>query len=202
MKAILGKKLMMTRIFDEKGTEIPVTLISFEKNIVSQVKTSEKDGYQAVQIATAEKKKMNKPAVGHLSKIKAKLGRLYEIKTAKELKVGDEINLDWFKEGEIINVTGISKGKGFAGTVKRHNFHLGPKTHGSHNYRQPGSIGSTDAQRVMKGKRMAGHMGAQKTTVKNLKIIKIDLEKKRVLLRGAVPGASKSQILIWGSDEN
>ncbi len=192
---------MMTRIFDEKGMEIPVTLISFEKNVVTQIKSLEKDGYEAIQIGTIEKKKLNKPEAGHLAKAKTKSKRLYEIKTAEELKVGDEINLDWFCENEIINVTGISKGKGFSGTVKRHNFHLGPKTHGSHNYRQPGSIGSTDAQRVFKGKRMAGHMGAQKTTVKNLKIIKIDQGKNRVLIRGAVPGARKSEILMWSSKE-
>lgn len=202
MKAILGQKLMMTRIFDEKGMEIPVTLISFEKNVVIQVKTQEKDGYNALQIGTIEKKKLNKPEAGHLAKAKTKSRALYEIKTEKELKVGDEINLDWFKEGEKINLTGISKGKGFSGTVKRHHFHLGPKTHGSNNYRQPGSIGSTDAQRVFKGRRMAGHLGAQKTTVKNIKIIKIFKEKNQVLIRGAVPGATKSKILIWSLNEN
>ena len=197
MKAMLGQKIIMSRIFDETGLQIPVTLIKIDKNIVTQIKTKEKDGYQAIQIGAGLKKKLNRPEKGHLNKIKTKLRHLFEIKSDKEYKVGDEIDLEKFDEGEIVNVTAVSKGKGFSGTVKRHNFHLGPKSHGSNNYRQPGSIGSAYPQRVIKGKKMPGHLGAQKTTVKNLKIIKVDKGNRQVLIRGAVPGNKYSPVLLW-----
>lgn len=204
MKAILARKILMTRIFDEEGMEIPVTLMRIERNIVTQLKNKVKDGYVAIQVGAGAKKRLNKAEAGHLKKIKPAISPrvLYEIKTDKEYKPGAEITLDQFKEEEKVNVTGVSKGKGFSGTVKRHNFHLGPKTHGSHNYRQPGSIGATYPQRVIKGKRMAGHLGSQKTTTKNIKIVKIDQGKKEILLRGAVPGPRNSLILIWSQNEN
>lgn len=203
MRAILGKKILMTRIFDEAGSQIPLTLVKLENNIVTQIKTLEKDNYTAIQVGAGEKKKLNKPEAGHFKKVNEKIRPryLYEIKTEKEFQLGQDLNLAQFKEGEKINVTGVSKGKGFAGTVKRHNFHTGPKTHGSNNYRQPGSIGATDAARVFKGRRMAGHLGHEKVSVKNLKIIKIDQEKKEILIRGAIPGPKNTEVLIWSQNE-
>lgn len=204
MKAILAQKILMTRIFDESGKQIPVTLIKKEKSAVTQIKTLEKDGYKAIQVGGGSKKKLNKPEIGHLKKsgseIKPRI--LFEVKTEKDFALGDDLDINQFKEGESICVTGVSKGKGFAGTVKRHNFNTGPKTHGSHNYRQPGSIGSTYPERVVKGRRMAGHMGAERTTLKSVKIVKIDAEKQEMLILGAVPGPKKSSILVWSHNES
>ena len=201
MRAIYGKKLMMTRMFDKAGKFIPVTVLNVAQNIVTQEKTLEKDGYLAFQVGAGEKRHINKPEQGHLAKAKAKSAKLYEVKTDKKYNIGDKISLDIFTVGEEVNVTGTSKGKGFTGTVARHNFNTGPKTHGSNNYRQPGSIGDTGPQRVVKGKRMAGHMGAERVTVKNLKIVDIDKDKGQLILRGAIPGPSKSGVLIWTKKE-
>jgi len=201
MKAILGKKLMMTRIFDETGRQIPVTLVKFGKNVVNFIKTPAHDGYRAIQVAAGAKRKLNQPEKGILKKIDLKARNLYEVKTDKEWKVGDEITLDIFKEGEKVNVTGVGKGRGFSGTVKRHHFHLGPKTHGSDNYRRPGSIGATDAQRVFKGKRMAGRLGFQKSTLKNLEIIMMNKDNGEMLIKGGIPGPRFSQVLVWSLKE-
>ena len=195
MQAIVGKKLGMTRIFDEKGTVIPVTLISAEPNIVTQVKTEAKDGYEAVQIALPQEKKLKKPQAGHLAKSGAKSRVLHEFALPK-VAIGDKVDLGQFQVGQKVIVSATSKGKGFAGTVKRHNFSTGPKTHGSNNYRQPGSIGSMYPQRVIKGRRMAGHLGYDKVTVKNLVVAQIDLENNVIYLRGAVPGPSKCFVSI------
>lgn len=197
MQAISGKKLMMTRIFDEDGKQVPVTLVMLEDNIVTQIKTPEKDGYPAIQVAVGTRRRLNRPQKGHLGKLEIKPAKLYEIKTNNEYKVGDQISSEIFKPGEKVCVTSISKGKGFAGTVKRHKFHLGPKTHGSHNYRQPGSIGSMFPQRVVKGRRMAGRLGAIKTTIKNIAVVKVDPEKKLVYLKGALPGPKNTSVLLW-----
>lgn len=201
MRAIYGKKLMMTRMFDKAGKFIPVTVFFVAENTVTQEKTLDKDGYKAIQAGAGEKRHINKPQQGHLAKAKAKSAKLFEIKTEEKYNLGDKISLDIFTVGEKVNVTGTSKGKGFTGTVKRHNFNTGPRTHGSNNYRQPGSIGDTGPQRVVKGKRMAGHMGAEKVTVKNLEIINIDKDKGQLILRGGVPGPNKSGILIWTKKE-
>lgn len=199
MKAILAKKIYSTRIFDKAGIQMPVTVLKPEKNFVSQIKTSEKDGYRAIQVAAGTKRKVTKPMTGHLKKAKIEVlaRKLYEIKNNDVLNLGDELTLDQFKEGERANVTAVSKGKGFAGTVKRHGFHLGPKTHGSNNYRQPGSIGATFPERVIKGRRMAGHMGHDKVTVKNLIVVKVD--KDKILIKGAVPGPKNADVLIWSN---
>ncbi len=209
MKAILGRKILMTRIFDEEGMQVPVTLVKLENNIVTQIKNLEKDGYEAVQVGAGEKKKLNKAEEGHFKKVDSKIKPkvLYEIKIppaggGDNYELGQALTIDQFKEEEMVNVTGVSKGKGFAGTVKRHNFHLGPKTHGSHNYRQPGSIGATYPERVIKGRRMAGHMGNERVTVKNLKIVKINNEASEILLRGAIPGPLNTHVLIWSHNEN
>lgn len=201
MKAILGKKLMMTRVFDETGRQMPVTLVKFGKNVVNFIKTPEKDGYRAIQVAAGDKKSLNQPEKGILKTIDLKARSLYEVKTDKEWKIGDEITLAIFEEGEKVNVTGVGKGRGFSGTVKRHHFHLGPKTHGSDNYRRPGSIGATDAQRVFKGKRMAGRLGFQKSTLKNLEVIMLNKENGEMLIRGGIPGPRFCQVLVWSSKE-
>lgn len=195
MKALIGKKLGMTRIFDEKGAVIPVTLVVIGENVITQVKTEVKDGYDSAQLAMVENRKVNQPQSGHLSKVKVKTKTIKEFPLESEL--GAKLDLSQFKVGEMITVQSISKGKGFTGTVKRHNFNTGPKTHGSNNYRQPGSIGSAYPQRVIKGRRMAGHMGYDKTTVKNLKIVNLDLENKVMMVKGAIPGPNKSTVYLW-----
>jgi large subunit ribosomal protein L3 len=196
MKAIMGKKLKMTRIFDEKGNVVPVTLIVAGVNIVTQIKTQEKDGYEAVQIAIPDDRKINNPQKGHLKKAGIKSRTLKEFPLT-EKNIGDKLDLSQFEVGDIVKVSATSKGKGFSGTIKRHNFSTGPKTHGSNNYRQPGSIGGAYPQRVIKGKKMAGHMGHEKVTIKGLKVINIDSENKVIMISGAVPGHNKSKVLIW-----
>lgn len=201
MKAILGKKIGMTRIYDEKSNPISVSLIQAGPCFVTQIKTDKEHGYNAIQIGYHESKKLNKSEAGHLKNVKA-LKYLKEfVVTNDEIakyKVGEEIKLDTFKVEDNIDVSGVSKGKGFAGTVKRHHFHTGPKTHGSNNYRQPGSIGSTYPQRTIKGRRMAGHLGAKQCTVKKLTIVDMDLANNLIIVKGTVPGAKKSLLFIKG----
>lgn len=199
MKAMICKKLGMTRIFDEEGRMIPVTLMLASENVVSQIKTMDLDGYDTVQIAMKEDKKTNQPLTGHLKKVGTNTRKIREF-SLSDLKLGDKIELNQFEKGEKILVQSVSKGKGFAGTVKRHNFHTGPKTHGSDNYRQPGSIGSAYPQRVIKGRRMSGHMGHETVTVKNLEIVNIDTENKVLFVKGAVPGPNKSTVFIWSQN--
>ena len=200
MKAIVGKKLGMTRIFTDQGIVVPVTLILAEPNVVTQIKTQEVDGYSATQIALPQDKKIKKPQEGHLAKAGVKSRVLREF-SLPELNVGDKIDVSQFAVGEKVIVSATSKGKGFAGTVKRHNFTTGPKTHGSNNYRQPGSIGSAYPQRVVKGVRMAGHMGAEKVTVKNLEVAQVDSINNIIYIRGAVPGNAKSFVSIWSQND-
>jgi large subunit ribosomal protein L3 len=199
MKFILAKKLQMTQIFDEQGRAIPVTLVQAGPCFVTQVKNKDdKDGYSAVQIGFGEEKdsKIKKPQAGHLKKVKAQNAEVKNLKYLREfrienpeIKIGDEIKSDVFKEGDEIYVIGTSKGKGFAGVVKRHGFKGGPATHGQkHRLRAPGSIGSSFPERVMKGMRMAGRMGGAHTTVQGLKIAKVDAENNILAIKGAVPG--------------
>lgn len=194
MQAILGKKLGMTRIFDEAGKVVPVTLIWAEPNVATQVNA------KSTQIALPENKKVKKPQAGHLAKTEIKARFLREF-ALEGVALGDKLDVSQFSKGQNITVCGLSKGKGFAGTVKRHNFATGPKTHGSNNYRQPGSIGPTYPQRVIKGRHMAGHMGYDKTTVKNLTVADVDLEKNILFVRGAVPGPSKGNVMVWSQGE-
>ncbi len=178
MPFILGKKLKMSQIWQDEKV-IPVTLIKVVPNKVAMVRTSEKDGYEAVQISDGKNKKEFKGL------------------EAKELKTGDQIDLSFFKEGSLVKITGLTKGRGFQGVVKRHGFGGGPKTHGQKNrYRAPGSIGSTAFQRVVPGRRMAGHMGQEKVTVKNLKIAAIDKENNVLMVKGAVPGSIGTLLAI------
>ncbi len=199
MKFILGKKLGMTQVFDEDGRIVPVTLIEAGPCWVSQVKAREKDGYQSVQIGFEEikDKKVKKPQRGHLAKLKIKNEKFknvrwfreFKVEKAEEYKLGDKITVDVFNQGEIVKVSGISKGKGFQGVVKRHGFSGFPATHGTkHGLRAPGSIGSAFPERVFKGKKMAGRMGNERVTLQGLKITQIDKENNLLAIKGAVPG--------------
>ena len=191
MAFILGEKFKMSQRFKDEN-RIPLTLIKAGPVVVTQLKDEKKDGYKAVQVGFGEKKRLNKPLAGHLKNL-GKFKWLREFRLMPEekcdLKPGDKIDISTFKEGDLIEVSGITKGKGFQGVVKRHGFHGGPKTHGQKNrLRAPGSIGSTAMQRVVKGRRMAGRMGGERITVKNLEIITIDPENNILEVKGAVPG--------------
>ena len=198
-KGILGKKVGMTQIFSAEGVLVPVTVIEVTPNVVLQKKTAETDGYQAVQLGFADKKNVNKPEVGHAQKANTNPKRFVKEIAGEEMmafEVGQEVKANIFVEGEIVDVTGTSKGKGYAGAIKRHNFSRGPMAHGSGYHRGIGSMGSIDAARVKKGKKMAGRMGGETVTVQNLEVVKIDLEKNVILIKGSVPGANKSFVMI------
>jgi len=206
MAGLMGKKIGMTRIFDEGGNTIPVTVLQVGPCFVTQIKTVEKDGYEAVQIGFDEKKpkNLNKSIAGHLNKAGVKpLRRLKEFQNFAntELKVGDEIKADLFKPGEVVKITGTSKGRGFAGVVKRHHFRGGPVSHGqSDRLRAPGSLGqSSYPSRVYKGILMAGQMGNKKNSVLNLLIVKVDPEQNLLFVKGAIPGARNSFVEIYRS---
>jgi large subunit ribosomal protein L3 len=210
--SILGKKLGMTQVFDEKGAVIPVTVIQAGPCRVTQVRTREKDGYEAVQIGFEESSRLKKPQLGHQKDLvrtqeNGKYAKQFGLKFLREVRtvtvsdhtVGDTISADSiFQNGDTVDVTGTSKGKGFAGVMKRHNFHGGPRTHGqSDRARAPGSIGSgTTPGRVVKGMRMAGHMGQERVTTQNLKIVRVDADKNLILIKGAVPGANGGLVTI------
>lgn len=190
MKFILGTKEEMTQIFDNEGVVSPVTVINAGPVIVTQVKGDEKDGYKAVQIGYGERneKNINKPQKGHFKNL-GNFKYLKEFESNDEVEVGKKIDVSSFEEGDIVTISSVSKGKGFQGVVKRHNFAGGPRTHGQkHSERKPGSIGSTGPQRVFKGMRMAGRMGSDRITVKNLKVVQVDKENNRLMVKGAVPG--------------
>jgi large subunit ribosomal protein L3 len=195
-KGLLGKKLGMTQVWDENNKLIPVTVVEITPNVVTQLRTPEIDGYSAVQIAYGQidPRKANKPATGHFEKAGVTPRRhLTEVRTADaaEYSLGQELTVDTFTAGQLVDVVGTSKGKGFAGVMKRHNFKGVSSSHGSHrNHRKPGSIGaSSTPSRVFKGMRMAGRMGGDRVTVLNLKVHAVDLEKGLLLVKGAVPGA-------------
>ena len=201
-KAILGKKLGMTQIFDENGKIVPVTVIEAGPCVVVQKKTVEKDGYDAVQVGFADvrEKLLNKPQKGHFAKAGAPLKRFVrelKLENASEYQVGQEIKADIFAAGERVDVSGISKGKGYAGTIKRWNAQRGPMSHGSKFHRAPGSMGaSSDPSRTFKNKHLPGHMGNVKATVLNLQVAKVMPEKNVILIRGGVPGPNKGYVVI------
>ena len=201
MKALITRKIGMASILDDKGAVTAVTLLSLKPNFITQIKTAEKDGYDALQVGFEEDKKPAKPQAGHfkLSKKSAKLTREFRVGEPVEISVGDELNSDNFEVGDVVDVTATNKGKGFAGTIKRHNFHRGRKTHGGRSYRRPGSIGSMYPQRIFPGKKMAGHMGNQRTTTKNLRIAIVDKEVGVIGVKGSVPGPKKGLVLITGT---
>ncbi len=199
MKGILGKKKGMTRIFTEDGVVQPVSVIEAGPCVITQIKTNQSNGYQAIQIGYQNARNLNKPAAGHLRK-SAPMKHLREFRTddLAEAQLGQTVNVDIFQPGDLVDITGISKGKGFAGGVKRYNFSGGPKTHGqSDRWRAPGSVGAgTTPGRTFKGTKMAGHMGSRKTTVTNLRVVHIDAERNLLLVKGAVPGGSNSVLII------
>ncbi len=201
MLGILGRKIGMTRIFSEKGMAIPVTVIKAGPCSVINHRKEEKEGYIALQISFGKKKKANKPIAGLFQKMELEPGILIkEVRVNREelekYPIGSNIDVDIFKKGDYVDVTGKSIGKGFQGVIKRHHFKGGPATHGSMSHRTPGSIGSTDAAHVWKGTRMAGHMGNRKVTIQNLKVIEADKEKGILILKGGVAGSRNNLLLI------
>jgi large subunit ribosomal protein L3 len=201
---VVGRKTGMTRVFTEDGVSIPVTVVQVEPNRVSQVKTVETDGYQAIQVTVGERRaqhRVSQPIKGHLAKADTRMGRgLWEFRVEDlgDLAVGSEITVQRFEAGQKVDVTGQSKGKGFAGVIKRWNFAMQDATHGnSLSHRAPGSIGNCQTPgRVFKGKKMAGHMGAERVTVQGLEVVRIDEEKGLILVKGAVPGANGTDVII------
>ena len=195
MKTIIGRKIGMTQIFDEKGKVIPVTVIEAGPCIVAQVKSVETDGYNAIQLGFGDIKesKLNKPQKGHFAKAKLALKkhlREFRVDSLEGINVGDEIKVDTFAIGDKIDVQGTSKGKGFKGVIKRHGQSRGPMGHGSMYHRRPGSMGPTSTPgRVFKGKKLPGHMGRVTVTIQNLDVVKVDLDKNAILVKGSVPGA-------------
>lgn len=205
-KGILGRKVGMTQIFSAQGELIPVTVIEAEPNIVLQVKTAETDGYQAVQLGfcDAKENRATKPEAGHAAKANTNPKRFVKEIAGEEMncfKAGQEVKVNIFTEGEIVDVTGTSKGKGYAGVIKRHNFHRGPMAHGSGYHRGTGSMGSIDAARIKKGKKLAGRLGGETTTVQNLEVVKVDVEKNIILIKGNVPGAKKSFVMVTNASK-
>ena len=203
MTGIIGKKVGMTQLFDDDGNVVAVTVVQAGPCPVTQVRTLDTDGYEAVQLAFEEckDKHLTKAELGHLKKAGLKHGmrHLVEFEGVGEFKVGDTVTVEAFEDGQHVTVAGVSKGKGFQGTIKRHHFGRGPETHGSHNIRQPGSIGaSAYPSRVFKGMRMSGHMGAQRVTQQGLKIVRRDVENNLLLIKGSVPGAKNSVVVIKG----
>ena len=201
MKGILGKKVGMTQIFTEQGEVIPVTVVEAGPVVVTQIKTNEKDGYTAIQVGfeDAKEKALNKPQKGHLAAANTLKKHLKEFRvdSVEEYTVGQEIKADLFAAGELIDVTGISKGKGFQGPIKRHGQSRGPETHGSRYHRRPGSMGACSYPgRVFKNKKLAGHMGSVKVTVQNLEVVRVDADKNFILVKGAIPGAKGSVVTI------
>lgn len=204
MKMIVGRKLNMTQIFDSAGKMTPVTAVKVSAGAVTQVKTVERDGYAAVQLGFNEgAKHASRAVLGHVKNLVARpVLRELRVDNAESFKIGDKYGLANFSVGDIVSATGVSKGKGFAGVVKRHHFHGSPKTHGhKHDLRAPGSIGSTDAQRVFPGRKMAGRMGGEQVTVKNLQIAAVDSDKGLLMIKGAVPGARNGLVIIKGEGE-
>lgn len=204
MKMLVGRKLNMTQVFDADGKMAPVTVVKVSPGVVTQVKSVERDGYGAVQLGFNEgAKHASRAVLGHIKNVLARpVLRELRLDDASPFKVGDKYDIASFSVGDIVSVTGVSKGKGFAGVVKRHHFHGSPKTHGhKHDLRAPGSIGATDAQRVFPGRRMAGRMGGEQVTVKNLQIAAVDADKGLLMIKGAVPGARNGLVIIKGEGE-
>ena len=201
MKGILGKKLGITQIFTEEGIVVPVTVVEAGPNVVTQVKTVEKDGYNAIQVGfeDAKEKSLNKPQKGHLAaaNVLKKHLKEFRVDAVEEFTVGQEIKADLFAAGEKIDVTGTSKGKGFQGPIKRHGQSRGPESHGSRYHRRPGSMGACSFPgRVFKNKKLAGHMGSVKVTVQNLEVVRVDADKNLILVKGAIPGPKGSMVTI------
>ena len=200
-KGILGRKIGITQVFAENGDLIPVTVIEAAPNVVLQKKTAENDGYEAIQLGFDDKREKlsNKPEKGHVAKAETAPKRFVKELRGVEMdayEVGQEVKVEIFSAGEIVDVTGVSKGKGFQGAIKRHGQSRGPMSHGSRYHRRPGSMGPVDPNRVFKGKLLPGRMGGEQITVQNLEIVKVDAERNLLLIKGNVPGAKKSLITV------
>jgi large subunit ribosomal protein L3 len=199
---LIGRKLGMTQVFNEDGTMIPVSVLEITPNTVTRLRTAERDGYTAIQLGAGEARRLTKPVLGQLKDLPRhktlREFRFDEAKAAGEYEVGQQLAVaDVFAPGDLVDVTATSKGKGFAGTVKRHHFNTGPKTHGSDNYRKPGSIGpGTTPGRVYKGLRMSGHMGDARTTIKKLRVVRVDADRNLLLVMGNVPGTRGALTLV------
>ncbi|CAL4323925.1 50S ribosomal protein L3 [Buchnera aphidicola] len=203
MMGLVGKKIGMTRLFKKSGDSIPITVIKIEENRITQIKNLASDGYYAIQVTTGykKKKKLLKPEIGHFIKSNVSAGYgLWEFRVAKEqvFQLGQKINVDFFNTIKKVDITGISKGKGFAGTIKRWNFSMQDATHGnSLSHRAPGSIGQNQTPgRVFKGKKMSGHMGNKKVTVQNLLVVSVDLQDNLIFIKGSIPGFSGSNVIV------
>ena len=200
---LVGRKVGMTRVFSDDGVSTPVTVIEVEPNRISQIKTVETDGYTAIQVISGSRRasRVTKPMAGHYRKASVEAGRgawEFRVDSVDDFELGSEIKVDLFQQGQIVDVSGISKGKGFQGGVKRHNFTMQDATHGnSISHRSNGSIGQNQTPgRVFKGKKMSGHMGAEKCTTQNLEVVRVDAERNLVLIKGAVPGAKSGDVII------
>jgi large subunit ribosomal protein L3 len=200
---LVGRKVGMTRVFSDDGVSTPVTVIEVEPNRVSQLKTVDTDGYTAVQVITGSRRpsRVTRPMAGHYRKAGVEPGRIameFRVDSVDGVELGSEIKVDIFEQGQQVNVTGTTIGKGFAGGVKRHNFHMQDATHGnSVSHRAPGSIGQNQTPgRVFKGKKMAGHMGSVRQTTQNLEIVRVDVERNLLLIRGPVPGSKSSDVIV------
>ena len=206
-KGILGRKLGMTQVFTKSGKLIPVTVISVEPNVVTQIKTVENDGYEAIQLGfdTKREKLATKASIGHTNKANTTPKRFFREIRGVEISnysLGQEISCDIFEAGEVVDVTGTTKGHGFQGVIKRHGQSRGPMGHGSHYHRRPGSMGTMRPMRVFKGKKLPGHMGVLTVTIQNLEIVSVDKENNVILVKGNVPGPKKSLVIIKTSVKN
>lgn len=207
MKGILGRKIGMTQVFTESGKLIPVTVVEVEPNVVTQIKTKENDGYEAIQLGfdTKREKLATKASAGHTAKANTTPKRFFrEIKGVdiNEYTVGQEVKVDLFAPGEVVDVTGTTKGKGFQGVIKRHGQSRGPMGHGSHYHRRPGSMGTMRPMRVFKGKKLPGHMGTLTVTIQNLEVVAVDLENNVILIKGNIPGPKKGLVIIKSAVKN
>lgn len=207
MKGILGRKIGMTEVFDQNGKLTPVTVVEVTPNVVTQIKTKATDGYDAIQLGFDDKREKlaTKASVGHTNKANTKPKRFFkEIRgvNVEDYTLGQEITADIFTRGEVIDVTGTSKGKGFQGVIKRHNQHRGPMGHGSHYHRRPGSMGTMRPMRVFKGKKLPGHMGTLTVTIQNLEVVAVDVENNVILVKGNIPGPKKGLVIIKSAVKN
>ncbi|HEX2194974.1 MAG TPA: 50S ribosomal protein L3 [Candidatus Limnocylindria bacterium] len=199
---LIGRKLGMTRVFGDDGTVVPVSVIEATPNSITRLRTPEQDGYAALQVGAGSARRVTKPVAGQLKDLpkdqqKPAALREFRVDSLDGYEMGQTLDVSLFEAGDLVDITGVSKGHGFTGTVARHHFKRGPKTHGSNNYRAPGSIGAgTTPGRVFKGTRMGGHMGDERVTVKKLKVVRVDAERNLLLVKGAVPGARNGLLLV------
>ena len=196
---LIGRKVGMTQVFQDDGTMVAVSVVAIEPNTVTRLRTTERDGYTAVQVGTEVSKKLSKPEMGQLKDLpKVAKIREFRVDSVDDMSVGQTFSIgDLFAAGDLVDVTGVSKGKGFAGVIKRHNFHRGPKTHGSDHHRAPGSIGpGTTPGRVYRGLKMSGHMGDERVTIKKVRVVRTDTERNLLLVKGSLPGARGGLILV------